>query len=99
MSEANKVGLFSQTDGAFVSVISKILLERGLPNDAVNWITNDIYLRLSFLDGTFFHSIEDAPVGESFFFSKIITRAFFEIIDLEIELYSAKYGERQDVVN
>lgn len=72
--------------------VKQMLKERGLPDEAINWIIQDVAPRLTFLDGRFPAEIFVAPPGRSSVFAAAMRKALQEILRLEIELYYEKRG-------
>jgi hypothetical protein len=79
-----------QKSMVLMETVKQILKERGLSDEAANWIVQDISPRLSFLDGSFPGEKGVKPPGRSSIFAAAITKAFYEMILLETELYYEK---------
>ncbi|WP_424363251.1 hypothetical protein [Methylocystis parvus] len=79
-----------------IGAVQQMLKERELPDDAINWIIQDIPPRLAFLDGRFPPEIV-LGTGSSPIFARAMTKALQEILKLEIELYYEKRGPKAGV--
>jgi hypothetical protein len=76
--------------------VKQMLKDRQIPDEAINWIIQDIAPRLAFLDGRFPPDIFRAK-GMSPIFAMAMGKALQEILKLEIELYYEKRGPGEGV--
>lgn len=77
-------------------VLKQMLIEKGLQDDAVDWVIQDITPRLSFLDGNLSSEVFAYPPGMSSLYARAIRSAFQELLGLEVELYYEKSRHEND---